>query len=555
VRTAAADDRFTFDSLRTFVNIIRTILLAFAAVAVLVGAFTIFNTLSITVAQRTREFGLLRMVGASRRQVRRNVLLEALAIGLLASGIGIAAGLGIEAGLNALFRAVGLELPAAGTVISARTLIVSVAVGTLTTVLAAALPARRATRIAPVAALREAGGDEARVRRFARVVRAVASVVGRPAERLGGSAGRLARRNAMRNPGRTAVTASALMIGVALVTAVTVVAKGLDNQSRGTLDRHVQAQAVITGADGWSPIDPAIERAVAAAPGVKAVTSLRQDGALAFAQQAGVNAVDPAKINDLFGYDWTAGGPAALASLGTDGAILDEGFARQHDLGVGDTLDVTSMRGTTLHLTVRGIEDSPVLDVLSLGPITISQAAFARAFDNARNRLTLVDGPVGAVRRALAPYPDAKVLAKGEFIDDQTAFIGQVLAILWVLLALAVIVSLFGIVNTLVLSTFERTRELGTLRAVGMSRRQMRRMVRHESVITAMIGAVLGIAAGLALAGAVVAWLGKYGLEFAVPAGSLIAVAIVAALAGVLAAALPARRASRLDVLSALAYE
>ena len=555
VRTAAADDRFTFDSLRTFVNIIRAILLAFAAVAVLVGAFTIFNTLSITVAQRTREFGLLRMVGASRRQVRRNVLLEALAIGLLASGIGIVAGLGIEAGLNALFSAVGLELPATGTVISARTLIVSVAVGTLTTVIAAALPARRATRISPVAALRDAGPDEAHVKRFARFVRAVASVVGRPAERLGGSAGRLARRNAMRNPGRTAVTASALMIGVALVTAVTVVAKGLDNQSRGTLDRHVQAQAVITGADGWSPIDPAIERAAAAAPGVKAVTSLRQDGALAFGSQQGVNAVDPATVNALFGFDWKAGGPQALAALGTDGAVLDEGFARKHGLGVGDTFDVTSMRGTTLHLTVRGIEDSPVLDVLSLGPITISQAAFATAFDNARNRLTLVDGPVDAVRRALAPYPDAKVLAKDEFIDDQTQFIGQILAILWVLLALAVIVSLFGIVNTLVLSTFERTRELGTLRAVGMSRRQVRRMVRHESVITALIGAVLGIAAGLALAGVLVAWLGQYGLEFAVPAGSLIAVAIVAALAGVLAAALPARRASRLDVLSALAYE
>jgi putative ABC transport system permease protein len=558
VRTAADDDRFTFDSLRTFVNIIRAILLAFAGVAVLVGAFTIFNTLSITVAQRTREFGLLRMVGASRRQVRRNVLLEALVVGLLASGIGIAAGLGIEAGLNALFRAVGLELPATGTVISARTLIVSVAVGTLTTVLAAALPARRATRIAPVAALRDADPDGARVRRFARFVRAVASVAGRPAERLGGSAGRLARRNAMRNPGRTAVTASALTIGVALVTAVTVVAQGLDNQSRGTLDRHIRAQAVITGADGWSPIDPAVERAVAAAggrAGIRAVTSLRQDGALAFGSQEGVNAVDPARISALFGYDWTAGGPQALTTLGRDGAVLDEGFARTHHLRVGSRLDITSMRGTTLHLTVRGIEDSPVLDVLGLGPITISQAAYDGAFDNARNRLTLVDGPVDAVNRALAPFPDAKVLSKAEFIDDQTQFIGQILAILWVLLALAVIVSLFGIVNTLVLSTFERTRELGTLRAVGMSRRQVRRMVRHESVITALIGAALGIAAGLALAGGLVAWLGSYGLELAIPAGSLVAVAIVAALAGVLAAAWPARRASRIDVLRALAYE
>jgi putative ABC transport system permease protein len=554
VKTAAADDRFTFDSLRSFVNIIRTILLAFAGVAVLVGAFTIFNSLSITVAQRTREFGLLRMVGASRRQVRRGVLLEALAVGLLASGAGIAAGLGIEAGLNALFTAVGLDLPATSTVVSTRTIVASLAVGTLATVLAAALPARRATRIAPVAALRDDAGSP-RVRRFARLVRGVASVVGRPAERLGGSAGVLARRNAMRNPGRTAVTASALMIGVTLVTAVTVVAKGLDNQSRGTLDRHVRAAAVITGADGFSPIDPQVERTVAAVPGVRAITSLRQDGALAYGSQEGVNAVDPARINRLFGFDWKAGGPAALAALGRDGAVVDDGFAKRHHLSVGSPLAVTSMRGTTLHLTVRAIEDSPVLDVLGLGPITISDAAYAGAFDNHRNRLTLVDGPVGAIRRALGPYPDAKVLTKADFIDDQTAFIGQLLAILWVLLALAVIVSLFGIVNTLVLSTFERTRELGTLRAVGMSRRQVRRMVRHESVITALIGAVLGIAAGLALSGGLVAWLGKYGLEFAVPAGSLVAVAVVAGLAGVLAAALPARRAARIDVLGALAYE
>jgi putative ABC transport system permease protein len=359
----------------------------------------------------------------------------------------------------------------------------------------------------------------------------------------------------MRHPGRTAVTASALTIGVALVTAVTVVATGLHDQSRGTLDRHIRAAAVITGADGWSPIDPQIERTVAAVPGVTAVTSLRQDGALVYGSQQGVNAVDPARVNRLFRYDWTAGGPQALARLGRDGAIVDDGFASRHHLAVGSRLDVTSLRGATLHLTVRGIEDSPVLDVLGLGPITISQRAFAAAFDNPRNRLTLADGPVDAIARALAPYPDAKVLTKAAFIDDQTRFIGQLEAILWVLLALAVIVSLFGIVNTLVLATFERTRELGTLRALGMSRRQVRRMVRHESVITALLGAGLGIAAGLALAGGLVAWLGAYGLRFAVPAPSLVAVAVIAALAGVVAAALPARRASRLDVLSALAYE
>ena len=552
VRSAADDDRFTFDSLETLVGILRTVLLAFAGVAVLVGSFTIFNSLSITVAQRTKEFGLLRMVGATRRQVRAAVLFEALLIGLLASVVGIAVGLGMAAGLSSLFTALGLQLPTEGVSLAGRTVLVSLLVGTLATVLAAMIPARRATRIAPVAALRDAA-NPVKVRLFARGVRGVAALVGKPAEKLGGAAGRLARDNAMRNPGRTAVTASALMIGVALVTAVTIVAQGLEQQGRGQLENAVKASTIVTATDGWSPIDPEIERAVA---GVGTVSSLRQDGALVFGKQEAVNAVDPASIGGLFDYDWKEGGPEALSTLGRDGAIVNDGFATEHKLRVGSTFAVTSMNGTKLSLKVRAIEQSPSFDVLSLGPITISHAAYDSAFDQQRNRLTFVDAPQDAVAGALgSAYPSAKAEGKDAFIDAQTEWIGMILAVLWVLLALAVIVSLFGIVNTLVLSTFERTRELGTLRALGMNRRQVRRMVRHESVITALIGAVLGIAAGLALAAVIVGWLGKYGLSYAVPAPSLVAVAIIAALAGMLAAALPARRASRIDVLKALAYE
>jgi len=333
---------------------------------------------------------------------------------------------------------------------------------------------------------------------------------------------------------------------VALVTAVTVVAQGLEDQSRGALERHVQASTIVTAADGWSPIDPKIEQAVA---GVGTVSSVRQDGALVFGSQEGVNGVDPHTIGDLYRYDFTAG------KLTADGAVVDEGFAKEHSLRVGSPLTITSMKGTELTLTVTGIEKSPVLDVLGFGPITVSHTAFDRTFEQRRNRLTFTDGDPDAISRALAGFPNAKVEGKDAFIDGQTAWIGMILAILWVLLALAVIVSLFGIVNTLVLSTFERMRELATLRALGMNRRQVRRMVRHESVITALIGAVLGIGAGLALAAGVVAWLGKYGLSYAVPAPSLVAVAIIAALAGVIAAALPARRAARIDVLKALAYE
>ena len=556
VRSAAADDRFDLEGLKSFVDILRTILLAFAGVALLVGAFTIFNALSIAIAQRTRELGLLRMVGASRRQVRRMVLLEALAIGLGASALGIGAGLLLATGLEGLFTSMGLSLPIAGMSLSGGTVIAALIVGLGVTLAAALLPARRATKVAPVAALREAGDAVSRVRLPGRLLRWVTGLVGRPSARLGGSAGRLARTNAMRHPGRTAATASALLIGVALVTAVTVVAKGLQDVSAGSLERRVQATAVVASADGWTPIDPAVERTVASAPGVTAVSSLAQDGALAFGEEEGVNAVDPATVNRVFAYDLKAGDEAAVAGLGRDGALVDDGWATEHGLEVGDAFTITSPEGTELDLTVRAIEESPVLDILGLGPITISREAFDGAFATERNRFTLVSGgDVAALDKALAAFPEVEVSTKSEFITTQTEWIGQILAILWVLLALAVIVSLFGIVNTLVLATFERRRELGTLRAMGMSRRQLRRMVRHESVITALMGALPGIGVGLGLAAAVVAALGEYGLEFVIPTGALVAVAVIAVLAGMAAAVLPARRAARTDVLAALAYE
>jgi putative ABC transport system permease protein len=556
VQTARSHDRFTLQGLEQFISIIRVVLLVFGFVAIFVGAFTIFNTLSITVAQRSRELGLLRMVGAARRQVLGSVMLEALTIGLLASALGLAAGFGIAKGLDAVFDSMGLALPDAGIVFAGRTVVVSMLVGTLVTVVAGLIPAWRATRVPPVAALHDAEPGVQRLRLPARAVRGLASLLGRPATWLGGSAGGLARRNAMRHPGRTAATASALMIGVALVTLVTVIAQGLRDTTSGSLSQRIAATHVITGADGWSPTDPAVASAVAAAPGVDGVTAVRQDLGLAFGDKEIVNSIDPATVDGRFSFDYKVGSDAAAASLGRDGAIVDEGLAAEHGLTVGKRFDVTSPKGERLHLTVRAIEESPVLDALAMGPITISQATFEGAFENNRNLVTYVSAADdGALAKALKPFPDAKAQTKGAYIDSVTADIDTLLAIFYVLLALAVIVSLFGIVNTLVLSTFERTRELGTLRAVGMSRRQVRRMVRHESVITALMGATLGIAAGLGLAAIVTSVFADAGLTFAVPAGALVVLEIVAALAGVLAAVIPARRAARLDVLTALAYE
>ena len=552
VQSAAAHDRFTLDGLKMFIGIIKTVLLVFGGVAILVGAFTIFNTLSITVAQRTREFAMLRMVGAARRQVLGSVLLEALALGLGASIIGIGAGFGIAAGLNAVFAALDLSLPESGTVFEARTAIVALLVGTLVTLVAGFRPARKATKIAPVAALRDADPAARKLRLPARAIRAAASLVGRPAAIVGGSAGRLARRNAMRHPGRTAVTASALMIGVMLVTAVTVVANGLRQETKGTLDDRIAASHVITAQDGWSPMDPEIARAAASVPGVSAVSSLRQDGGLVAGDKEVVNGVQGTQLR----FEWKHGSDAVLSTLGANGAVVDDGWATEHGLEVGDSFTLTSAKGVELRLRIRGIEESPVLDSLSLGPITVSSVAFEKAFETERDRLAFVTtSDAGALERALGGFPDAHVLTRDGFIADMTADIDSLLAIFMVLLALAVIVSLFGIVNTLVLSTFERTRELGMLRAVGMTRRQVRRMIRHESVITALLGAAMGIGAGLLVAAVLASVFAEEGLTFAVPVGSLVAFSVVAIGAGVLAAILPARRAARMDVLTALAYE
>jgi putative ABC transport system permease protein len=378
----------------------------------------------------------------------------------------------------------------------------------------------------------------------------MASLLGRPAQAIGGAAGGLARRNAMRQPGRTMTTATALTIGVALVTLVTVVAAGLKDTTRGALEQRVGSSHVITGADGWSPTEPAVEEALARAGDV---TGIRQDRGLVFGDKETVNAIDPATSAGLLSFDWVEGDDGVQSRLGDDGAIVDEGWASEQGLGVGDRFALKSANGTELSLTVRGIEGSPLLDSMGLGPVTIGRAAYDKAFENERSLVLLTD--VADPAKALAGLPDVKVRTAAEYVDEQVSAVDELLAIFYVLLALAVIVSLFGIVNTLVLATFERTQELGTLRAVGMSRRQVRRMVRHESVITALIGAVTGMALGLALAAAVTTAFSDEGLTFAVPAGALIGFAVVAIVAGVLAAVLPARRAAKTNVLVALAYE
>jgi putative ABC transport system permease protein len=612
VQTAAEDDRFGLDGLKFFIGILQKALIAFGGISVFVGAFIIFNTLSITVAQRMREFAMLRTIGASRRQVLTSVLTETLVVGLVASLIGLVAGLGLAKLVDAIFRSSGLELPQAGLVFSLRTVIVAMTVGVVVTVLAGLAPALRATRVSPVSVMREGAQlPPSRISRYAgrialattlaavgilawslfggglsigerfllmapgvlllfvgvalmspRLVPPLARVLGAPGARFGRSAGRLARHNATRNPSRTAVTAAALMIGVALVAFVAAFGAGMKSSMENALDRQVRASYVINGRDGWSSIDPAAAASVRDVPGVTAVTGIAQDEARAYGKKALVDGVDPVAIGRVFRFDWHKGDDKSLVGLESDGAIVDKQYAEDHDLRLGSPLEVTSASRQKLLLRVSGISDPPAFDPLGLGDITISKANYDKAFKTKEDRFTFVDtagggsaGTKKALEQRLAGFPDAKLQTAEEFRDEQAAGITDLLTIFNVLLALAVIVSLFGIVNTLVLSVFERTRELGMLRAVGMTRRQVRRMIRHESVITALIGATLGIVVGLFLAALVTGALSQYDLEFAIPVGSLITFTIVAIVAGILAAILPARRAARLDPLTALQYE
>jgi putative ABC transport system permease protein len=346
------------------------------------------------------------------------------------------------------------------------------------------------------------------------------------------------------------------MIGLALVSFVAVLAKGV----HGSVDNAVRSQFtsdyVVTSQNGWTPFPVGAGDTLANVPGVSRATNIRSDRALVGKQQATVNSIDPRTIGGLYNFEWTHGSDATLAQLDGHGAVLKKGFANGANLHVGDTFTLKTSTLKPLRLKVVGIFQPPRLAEL-LGGVVISQESFDRNFPRPLNSYTLISGTASAnaLKRAVASFPDVKVSTRDQFVKGQSSFLTTLLNMLYVLLALSVIVSLFGMINTLILSVYERTRELGMLRAVGMTRRQARRMVRHESVVTALIGAALGLPLGILLAAAVSHSLSQYGVAFSLPWVSLGGFTAVAILAGIIAAIAPARRASRLNVLSALQYE
>ncbi|MGH3104869.1 MAG: ABC transporter permease, partial [Gaiellaceae bacterium] len=384
---------------------------------------------------------------------------------------------------------------------------------------------------------------------------------GWPATRIGGPAGRLARQNSRRNPGRTAATAAALMIGLALVTFVASLGEGMRKSNTAAIEDQVAADFIVTSQNGFEPFQSAAGDAVEKTPGIELATSVRASLAKAAGSDKYVTGIDPDTILEAYSFDWAEGSDDVIGELGRRGAIVTDDFAKDKNLQLGSTFTVSTPENEELLVQVKGTYEPPPFYPL-LGDVVLTKDAFDATFDRPRNQFTFVNfpgeptlGEEQALESSLELFPDSDVRTRATFIADQEADIAMFLNLLYVLLALSVIVSLFGMVNTLVLSVFERTRELGMLRAVGMTRRQTRRMIRHESVITALIGAALGIPLGIFLAFLVTGALREFGLQFAVPVGSLVAFAVVAIVAGLLAAVLPARRAARLNVLNALQYE
>ncbi|MEU5884713.1 FtsX-like permease family protein [Spirillospora sp. NPDC047279] len=590
-----------------FTNIINIALLSFAFVALFVGSFIIVNTFSIILAQRTRELALLRCLGASRRQLMRSVLVEAAIVGLIASLIGLGAGILIAIGLQGLFEALGADLPTTSLEIRTRTIVVGLVVGLGVTVLASLAPALRATRVAPVAAVQEATmaapakvgwmrvttgallsvlglaalmvglfADEAGNRLVTvatgavliflgiavlspLVARPLSRVLGWPFAHWAGQPGKLARQNAMRIPRRTASTAAALMIGLALVSLVTIFAASLKASTAKILDQVVAADYILTGpTDSFAGFSPEVVKQISAQPQIEAATGLRS-GAFKLADGTGKNltGIDPVTYDKTVRTDTTSG---SLAALTQGGLAVRDDVAEAQGWKVGDLVTMQFPVGGTDRIPLRAIYEDNELN----GEYMLAMRDYQRHYQDQLDVFAFVKSKPGvspadsrgAVDRVVAQHPGVQVRDQAEFKQEQENQINQILILFYVLLALAVVIAFIGIINTLALSVLERVRELGLLRAVGMTRRQLRAMIRWEAVIISVLGAVLGLVVGVFFGWMMVAALEEEGItEFALPVGTLIGLVVAAGLVGVVSAVLPGRRAARIDVLRAVTTE
>lgn len=586
--------------INTVLGFLNTFLLVFAAIALVVGTFLIVNTFSILVAQRSRELALLRAMGASRGQVTRSVLTEAFAVGVLGSTLGLVLGYGLAAVLKALFGQFGLDLSGTALVFAPRTVIVSYVVGILVTMVAAWFPARRAAKVPPVAAMRDdvalpegtihkrlivgvalaaAGAALMAAGLFGDVPKApawigigiffvlmavaltspvtalpVIALTGVLNRALFGAVGRLATQNASRNPRRTAATASALMIGLALVTTMSVLGSSINRSIEAGVDEQFTTDFLVSNAIG-QPFSTTVAEDVAALPGVGEVSAEQNVGFGVDDRSVYGSAVDPASLDRIFELSYSSG----HAPEATDQIAFNETTADQLGVSTGDRLDLT-FPGTELPVTVSGV----YADTYVVGPSLVLRDVIEQVGLKRVDSYLAVNAAPGAdldevgdeITDAVAAIPTVTVQDKQEFADAQRAQVNQLLYLIYALLGLAIVIAVLGIINTLSLSVIERTREVGLLRAVGLSRRQLRRMVRLESITIAVLGALLGIASGLLFGVSLRSAFSDEGItHLAIPWVQLAVFVVVAAVVGVLAAVVPAWRASRLNVLRAIATD
>ncbi|MEU8646232.1 FtsX-like permease family protein [Streptomyces sp. NPDC048674] len=594
-----------------FMNVIKYAMLGFAGIAFLVGIFLIINTFSMLVAQRTREIGLMRAIGSSRKQVNRSVLVEALLLGFIGSVLGVAAGVGLAVGLMKLMSSMGMDLSTRDLTVKAATPVIGMILGVVVTVLAAYLPARRAGKVSPMAALRDAGtpadGRAGLVRgliglvltgagAFALYLAATADkasdgslvlgagvvltligfvivgpllaggvvrVISAVLLRMFGPVGRLAERNALRNPRRTGATGAALMIGLALVACLSVVGSSMVASATDELDKSVGADFIV---QGQQRIVPQAEKAMQDTPGLDHVTRYKDlsttmtspDGK---AEDYEITAADPSYAQDLR-RETTAGDLSA--AYGTNAMSVGSEYAKKHHVTVGDTLSVAFKGGSTAKLKVAAITDDDVAidkgarytsiatmkKYVPASKIPPNEIMFAKAKEGQQEQA------YAALKKAMEPYPQYQVRDQTDYKQELKDQVGQLLNMVYGLLGLAIVVAILGVVNTLALSVVERTREIGLMRAIGLSRRQLRRMIRLESVVIALFGALLGLGLGMSWGATAQKLLALEGLKVLdIPWPTIIGVFIGSAFVGLFAALIPAFRAGRMNVLNAIATE
>ena len=603
VITGATLIKETQDRIQKSLSFFGTALLIFALVSLFVGAFIIVNTFSIVIAQRTRELALLRALGATGRQVRASILVEALIVGLVASAIGIGAGLGLALALRALMAAFGFTLPTTDLVVKPSTFVFSLGIGVVVTFFSAVFPARRAARIPPMAALRSVALEARNLGRRTAIgamitllgagamamglfggagialvgigmltlfvgvavlgpviARPVGRALGAPLPRWRGTAGLLARENAVRNPRRTASTAAALMIGVALVGLITIFASSLSESIGGQIDRAFRGDLIVMGESGFGAgFSPAVAAEIRKIPGIAVTNPMRFAGFEIGGSGKGLAAANPSDLVKVFDMSPRGGD---LGSLGPNQIAVSTQALKDHHWKLGQTIAAKFPVGGVDHLKIGAVygfgQREGFIDYL------ISLTAFDQRFTEiADNQITIglargttAKSVTPEIKRVLKRFPGTQLNDRSGLKDQVQSQINQLIGMVFALLFLAILIAVLGIMNTLLLSIVERTREIGLLRAVGMTRRQVRTAVRWEAIIVAVFGALLGLIIGVVFGWAVVRALRDQGFtDFAVPVGQLVVIVVVAGLAGVLAAAYPARRASRFNILDAISAE